>query len=201
MNSDAEVQRQRALIQQKLHEVATETGYAKETVEWIYWVVVARSSAPHPKEGDRAGVSAETVCDQLIRQANDYSPGMLRAALEYNRLFRSENVGEIVARLIDHELLKREADDYFTDFDDIFDVENLGPYLARRGIKQRFMAPGAQRRLALILCAIGLGLTLARSLDFGNIPNDWLGPAIWVSGCLLLFLSKRKPGPITPRAE
>jgi uncharacterized repeat protein (TIGR04138 family) len=201
MNSDAEVQRQRALIQQKLHEVAAETGYAKETVEWIYWVVVARSSAPHPKEGDRTGVSAETVCDQLIRQANDYSPGMLRAALEYNRLFRSENVGEIVTCLIDHDLLKREADDYFTDFDGIFDVENLGPYLASRGIRQRFMAPGAQRRLGLLLCAIGLGLTLARWLDFGSIPNDWIGPATWVSGCLLVFLSKRKVGPGTPRAD
>jgi len=201
MNSDAEVQRQRELIQQKLQEVATETGYAKETVEWIYWVVVARSSAPHPKEGDRIGVSAETVCDQLVRQANDYSPGMLRAALEYNRLFRSENVGEIVSCLIEHELLKREADDYFTDFDDIFDVENLGPYLARRGIRQRFMAPGAQRRFGLILCAIGLGLTLGRWLHSGSIPNDWIGPAAWVAGCLLLFSSKRKSRPGTPRAD
>jgi len=201
MNSDAEVQRQRALIQQKLHEVAEETGYAKQTVEWVYWVVVARSSAPHPKEGDRVGVSAETVCDQLIRQANDYSPGMLRAALEYNRLFRSENVGEIVTSLIEHDLLRREADDYFTDFDEIFDVENLGPYLARRGIKQRFMAPGAQRRFGLILCAIGIGLTLARSLDFGSIPNHWIGPVVWLSGSLLVFLSRSKPGSMTPRVD
>jgi uncharacterized repeat protein (TIGR04138 family) len=174
-------------LEAKLQEVAEETGYAPETVAWVFTNVVARDpNAPPAGEGARRGLSAEALCEKLIRHANDCCPGELRFVLEANHIFCSEDVGEIVEGLIDKGLLVREEDDYLTDFDGLFEVEHLGAYLAAHGIRRKWLDwPRVRTRLSIALYAIGAGSVIAHSMGLMNVPYGWPGWAVILSGFVI----------------
>jgi hypothetical protein len=195
--SDVELQRQRTILETKLREVAEETGYAPQTVAWIFTAVVARDPSAVPAEGVRRGLSAEALCEKLIRHANDCCPGELRMALEANHIFCSENVGEIVEGLIDKGLLVREEDDYFTDFDGIFDIEHLGAYLAAHGIRRKWLDwPRVRGRLAIVLCIIGFAIVMLSYADHIESRHAWIGWALGLSGGLLAWLPRFRAKPV-----
>jgi len=188
-------------LEVKLREVAEETGYAWKTIAWIFSSVVARDPNAAPSEGTRRGLSAEALCEKLIRHANDCCPGELRVMLEANHIFCSENIGEIVDGLVDKGLLVREEDDYFTDFDGLFDIEHLGAYLAAHGIRRKWLDwPRVQHRLSLTLCAIGISMVVADWLGIIKVPYAWLGWVIAVLGGLLSRL-RTTPKAGTPKAQ
>ena len=194
----AQAERNRALLHAQLREVAAETGFDKATVEWVYAHVIYRPETPPSPEGTRRGLSAEALCEKLIRHANDCRPGELRFILDSKRIQRSEDIGRIVAGLVDKGLLVREEDDYFTDFDDLFDVEHLGVYLARRGIRRRWLDwPGVKRRLARTLCIFGAIVGAASLLHAVEIPDGWIGWVIVLIGWLLSRLPDNRAASAT----
>lgn len=197
----AETERNRALLQPQLREVAMETGFDKATVGWVYAHVIDRPENPASPHATRRGVSAEELCEMLIRHANDSRPGELRFILDSTRIQRSEDIGRIVSALVDKGLLVREEDDYLTDFDNLFDVEHLGAYLARRGIRRRWLDwPGVKRRLARTLCVFGAIIVVASFLHAVEIHYGWLGWVIILIGWLLLRLpDKRSASATSPR--
>ena len=186
MTPEAEALRQESLIIAKLNEVAEETGYARLTVIWIYKTVILYSQRAKPEGATRRGLSAEELCATLMRNANDAAPGGLRAVLEYHRLLRSEDIGAIVNSLVKRELLAREEDDYFTDFDGLYTIDRLGVFLDRHGIKRRWVAPGALRRLAIVFCILGASLALGHWLYPEIIPNAFIGPILLLCGAAIL---------------
>lgn len=195
---DAEAERNRALLQAQLREVAAETGFDKATVEWIYANIVHRPEAPSPPDGKRRGLNAEELCDKLIRLINDDRPGELRFILDGNRIQRSEDIGRIVGVLVDKGLLRREEDDFLTDFDGLFEVERLGAYLTRRGIRRRWLDwPGVKRRLARTLCIFGAIIGVASLLRAVEIPHGWFGWVVVLIGWLLGRLPDKRAASAT----
>jgi uncharacterized repeat protein (TIGR04138 family) len=190
MTPEAEAQRQDSLIEAKLDEVAEETGYPRFAVNWIYRTVIYHSLLPKPEGATRQGLSAEELCATLMRRANDVVPGGFRLVLEYNGLLRSEDIGTIVNSLVNRELLQREEDDYFTDFDGLYTIDNLGAFLDRQGIKLNWVAPGAARRAAIVLCLMGAAVALGNWLHPQVIPNAFVGPVLVFAGIVILAWSK-----------
>src|SRR4051794_8212459 len=72
---------QQTTLQAKLQEVAEKTGYVRETVAWVFTNVVSRDPNVTPSERTHRGLSAEALCEKLIRHANDCCPGELRVVL------------------------------------------------------------------------------------------------------------------------
>ena len=187
---EAELERHRAQLQAKLEEVARRTGFSRETVAWIHYLVISNSSAsPPPEAGSRQGLSAEELCEKLIRHANETCPGELLGVLVGNGIQRSEDIGEIVTALIDEDVLRREEDDFLTDFDGLFETEHLGVYLAQRGIRRRWVDwPGMHRRLILLFFAGAIVALIAGHFGLPPMARDRISGACVAFGGILLFV-------------
>lgn len=192
-STDAEGHRP-TLPRAELQEVAEKTGYSEVTVAWLYTSLVHWCQIEQPGTGRRRGLSADAFCETLIRWINERYPGDLTAIFDANQITRSEDIGAIIAVLIDRGLLLREEDDFFTDFEGLFETKHMGAYLAQHGIRRRWMdMPGIKRRLAIVLFTFGVASFLAGYFSLAeDVPFLWIGGVAVTLAGVSFFLFNRK---------
>ena len=171
--------------------IADETGFPKETIEWIAGAICMGShGAP---DGSTNHVGARALCALLVSDINVLHPGNLEGALRGSGIASSRDVGRIVFALVGKEIVRPDESDAEADFSGVFDTERIDPFLAEAGITRiRYDLKKLKRRISWLLYAIGIAIVL---LSYGNFVSPkvgWGGWAVGMVGFALFYLPDPK---------
>lgn len=126
-------------------ELSDSLGYRKEIISWVLGVIGSATESPEhtSAESDPLHTSASDVCRTLIAEAYEIHGARIERFLKDAGIDRSEDVGRIVYGLIEKDLVHENEGDSLSDFDDVFDSENIFRFIAEKGIPKNLLKSSA----------------------------------------------------------
>jgi len=173
------------------HTLADELGIPTATIAWISASVSVLSSR---KESVSAHSNSREVCAALLRDLNQFYTGDIEDGLRQMRILSSEDIGRVIWGLVSKRVIQAGAEDSVSQFDGLFRIDDLDPFLGSEGIRRkRFSWAKCKRYVSWVAYILGTALVVASYAKLVTSDVAWIGWAVGMAGFALFRVPDPNP--------